>query len=1082
MRNLATTIVCTLFACGIASAQFQFGSVVGFVKDSSQAPVPDAVVEIRSATTNVVRRATTTTAGEYNFVSLPPDRYTITVRHTGFREQSRPVQVSVDQRVEADFIIEVGSVSEQVTVQGAAPLLETASSELGNVRSEKQVVDLPLNTRNFTQLVDLAPGVNNRGTSSNSILQGYTSGRGTNGAVINGAPPEGIVYLFDGIQSVDNDAGVLMFFPPVDAIQEFKVQTSAAPASYGGGAGVINVNFKSGSNAFHGAAYEFLRNSAFDAKNFFDSPVKPIPPFRLNQFGLALGGPVVIPKIFNGRDRLFFFADYEGRRVDQAQTFTSTVPIAPFRTGDFSSLLPKTVLYDPRTSPRVPFPNNVIPPSLIDPTSARLMALYPEPNLPGSVTNFLYNPGQQTSINQFDVRVDYRTGASTIFARMSHEDPNTVTPGYLPPPAVGGGPSRPGNTLIPAWQGVIGYGRSISPTMYYEARVGFTRMVEDIIDVLSAQKTLAESLGIPNANGGGAAGGLTNISISGTVGLGDGSGSLEKVNNNYEYDQALSWVRGRHELKFGASIMSRRFSFFSPTWPVGTMSFTGVYTNNPASPAGTGYGLADFLLGRPITSQIDITRYFSLHRWVPSFYVEDTWRLNTKLTLTYGLRDDIITPWKERHNLLAGFVPANGGTLVPVGAPPYSGDSVTEGRYTNFGPRAGFAYNVTPNTVIRAGAGVFYSLQMQTSNLSPAKNAPFSGSVQTANNAQDWASALPISAGFPASRPNLFPVNGTAWVYYPYDFKTTSNTQWNFNIQRQFGANNVLTVAYVGAKGTHVFVTENINQAIPGPGPVVARRPYPNLGDGTAVGPWGNSSYNSLQTTFERRLSAGLTVLAAWTYSHSIDNTSGTGSETVQNPYNLHLNRGNSTFDLRHNVVLSWTYELPFGKGKPFLRDASRPLDLVAGGWQFNGISTFQTGTPFTVTMLTNTLNSGGGVQYPNRIGSGKLDHPTIDQWFDPAAFVAPGNYTYGNSGRNILYGPGTKEVDASLFKNFPLGGEGRRLQFRAEAFNVFNTPQFNNPNAQIGFPGVAKITSAGNPPLFQRTSREIQLALKLYF
>jgi hypothetical protein len=223
-------------------------------------------------------------------------------------------------------------------------------------------------------------------------------------------------------------------------------------------------------------------------------------------------------------------------------------------------------------------------------------------------------------------------------------------------------------------------------------------------------------------------------------------------------------------------------------------------------------------------------------------------------------------------------------------------------------------------------------------------------------------------------------------------------------------------------------------------------------------------------------------VLAAWTYAHSIDNTSGTGSETVQNPYNLHFNRGNSTFDLRHNVVLSWTYELPFGKGKPFLKHASRPLDLVIGGWQFNGISTFQTGTPFTVTMLTNTLNSGGGVQYPNRIGSGKLEHPTIDQWFDPSAFVAPGNYTYGNSGRNILYGPGTKEVDASLFKNFPLGGEGRRLQFRAEAFNVFNTPQFNNPNAQIGFAGVAKITSAGNPPLFQRTSREIQLALKLYF
>ena len=1082
MRRGFIVLFCTLSLCSLGWGQFQFGSVAGLVTDTSQAPVPAAVVEIRSQTTNVAHEATTDAAGRYTFVSLPPDTYTITVRHVGFRNQTRSLQLSVDQRLEADFTIEVGSVNEEITVQATAPLIETGSAELGNIRTEKQVVDLPLNTRNFTQLVDLAPGVNNRGGSSNSILQGYTSGRGTNGAVINGAPPEGIVYLFDGIQSVDNDAGVLMFFPSVDAIQEFKVQTNAAPAAFGGGAGVINVNFKSGSNKYHGALYEFIRNSAFDAKNFFDSPLKPIPPFRLNQFGFALGGPVVIPKLFNGRDKLFFFADYEGRRVFQAQTFTSTVPIAPFRTGDFSSLLPKTVLYDPHSSPRVPFSRNMIPSSLIDPTSARLMALYPQQNLPGTVNNFLFNPGQRTIIDQYDIRGDYRTGASTLFLRMSREDPDTITPGFLPAPAIGGGPSRPGDTVVPAWQGVIGYGRSISPTMYYEARVGFTRMYEAIIDALYSQKTLAESLGIPNANGGGAAGGLTNISISGTVGLGDGSGTLFKYNTNYEYDQALSWVRGKHELKFGADVMSRRFAFFSPTWPVGTMSFTGVYTNNPASPSGTGYGLADFLLGHPISSQIDITRFFSLHRFVPSFYAQDTWRITPKLTLSYGLRDDMITPWVERHNQLAGFVPTNGGNLVTVGNAPYSGNSVTDGRYTNFGPRAGFAYNITPKTVLRSGFGIFYSLQMQTSNLSPAKNAPYSGSVQVSNNAQDFAGALPISAGFPASRPNLFPVTGTAFVYYPRDFKTTSNAQWNFNIQRELGSNNVLTVAYVGAKGTHVFVTENINQAIPGPGPVVSRRPYPNLADGSSVGPWANSSYNSLQTTFERRLSKGLSALATWTYAHSIDNSSGTGSETVQNPYNLHLNRSNSTFDLRHNVVLSWTYELPFGKGRMLLKNAPGPIDWIVGGWQFNNIDTFQTGTPFTVTMLTNTLNSGGGVQYPNRIASGKLDRATIDQWFDPGAFVAPGNFTYGNSTRNILYGPPTREFDASLFKNFPLPGEGRRVQFRAEAFNLFNTPQFNNPNAQIGFAGVAKITSAGQPPLFQRTSREIQLALKLYF
>jgi hypothetical protein len=1074
MRKVAVILFGALAWCCVGFAQFQFGSVTGLVKDPSQAPVPGALVEIRSQTTNVARQATTSPAGEYNFVSLPADRYTITVRHQGFRETSRSFELSVDQRLAADVTLEVGGVTEEVVVKGESAQLETASSELGNVRAEQQVVDLPLNTRNFTQLVSLAPGVNNRGSASNSILQGYTSGRGTNGAVINGAPSEGVVYLFDGVQSVDNDAGMLIFFPPVDAIREFKVQTSSAAAAYGGGAGVINVDIKSGTNGLHGAAYEFLRNSAFDAKNFFDSHANPIPPFRLNQFGFNVGGPVVIPKVFNGKDKLFFFADYEGKRVYQAQTFTSTVPIAAFHSGDFSALLPKTVIFDPRGNGHTPLPNNIIPTSAIDPTSAKLMALYPAQNLPGVTSNYLYNPGQQTSVDQFDIRFDYRTGASSLFGRVSRENPDTVTPGFLPAPAIGGGPSRPGHTLVPAWQAVIGYGRVVSPHIYYDARVALSRMIEYINDADLEQKTLAESLGIPNANSGGSAGGLTNISITGTVGLGDGSGSLAKVNNDYQFSQALSWVKGSHELKFGADIMSRRFSFFSPTYPVGQMLFSGVYS---------GYGLSDFMFGHPISSTIDITKFFSLHRYINSFYLQDTLRISPKLTLNYGLRDDIVTPWTERHNQLAGFVPTGGGTLVPVGTAPYSGNSTTDGRYTNFGPRAGLAYNLTPETVIRAGFGVFYAFAMQTSNLSPAKNPPFSGSLQASNNAADFAGASPISVGFPAARPALFPIAGLAWVYYPRDFKTNGNYEWNINVQRELGRNNVLTVAYVGMKGTHVMVTDNINEAIPGAGAVAARRPYPNLGDGTAIGPWADSHYHSLQTTFERRFSSGFSMLAAWTWAHSIDNSSGTGSETVQTPYNLSLNRGNSSFDLRHNVVLSWTYELPVGKGKALLGNASGPLQWIAGGWQINSIDSFQTGTPFTMTMASSLLNAGSGVQWPNRIGAGKVDNPTIQRWFDPTAFVSPGNFTYGNAGRNALYGPSTKQLDVSLFKSFAFSADQkRRVQFRAEAFNFLNTPQFNNPNAQIGNLSVGQITSAGQPPLFQRTSREIQVALKLYW
>jgi hypothetical protein len=1074
MRNFLISAGSALVWSAMLYGQFQFGSVNGIVQDPSQAPVPDAQVEIRSKTTNVAQRTTSSSSGEYAFVSLPPDQYTITVTHPGFRTVTRSVELSVAQRLQADIALEIGNVTEQVSVTAQAPLLEAQTSEIGNIEEQKQVVDLPLNSRNFTQLVDLAPGVNNRGTSSNSVLQGYTSGRGSNGAVINGATPEGVEYMFDGVQSMDNDAGDIIFFPPVDSIQEFKVQTSSAPAAFGGGAGVINVDFKSGTNQFHGVAYEFLRNSYFDAKNFFDSPAKGIPPFRLNQFGFNIGGPVWIPKVFNGKDKLFFFGDYEGKRVYQAQTFISTVPIPAFRTGDFSSLLPKTIIYDPRGNGHTPLPGNLIPASAIDPTSAKLMALYPAQNLPGATSNYLYNPGQQTTVDQYDLRFDYRSGVSTLFGRMSHENPVTVTPGYLPAPAIGGGPSRPGNTEVPAWQGVIGYGRAISPTIYYEARLGFSRMVEYIIDADSGQLTLAQSLGIPNANAGGA-GGLTNISISGgTVGLGDGSGSLAKVNNNYEYSQALSWVVGKHELKFGGSIMSRRFSFFSPTYPVGQMVFSGVYTGN---------GLSDFLFGHPISTDIDVTRFFSLHRYMADVYVQDNWRVTPKLTVNYGLRDDMVTPWTERHNLLAGFVPTNGGTLVPVGTAPYSGNSVTESRFTNFGPRAGLAYNITPNTVLRAGFGLFYSYAMQTSNDSPAKNPPFSGSIQVANNAADFEAAAPISAGFSAARPSLFPIAGLGWIYYPYDFKTESASEWNINLQRQFGSNNVLSVAYVGEKGTHILVTDNINEAIPGAGAVAARRPYPNLGDGTAVGPWGDSNYNSLQTSFQRRLSGGFTFLGAYTWSHSIDDSSGTGSETVQTPYNLYLNRGNSTFDIRQSLVLSWSYELPFGKGKPLLRDANGLVDALVGGWQLNSIDTFQTGSPFTATMATSALNAGSGVQWPNVVGVGPLSNPTVQHWFNTAAFVSPGAYVYGNEGRNTLYGPGTRQIDLSAFKSFRFPvNEAMRLQFRAEAFNILNTPQFNNPNASIGSATQGTITSAGSPPLFQRTSREIQLALKLYW
>jgi len=1087
VRLILPLLLLAFFTSG-AYAQFEVGSIVGAVTDPSGSRVPGATVEARQNTTNVLRSTTTSGTGEYAFIGLQPGVYSVTVTQAGFGTQTVTVNVAVSERVEANVALHLGSTTTTVNVDASAAsvAIETGSSELGNVRSQDQVQGLPLNSRNFTQLVYLAPGVNNRGGSSNSVNQGYTGGRGTNGAVIDGNPPEDTVYLLDGIQSMDNDADDLVLFPVVDAIGEFKVQTSAAPAAFGGSPAIINVSFRAGTDKYHGTLYEFVRNNIFDAKNYFDSATKPIPPFHMNQFGANLSGPIVIPHIYNGHGKLFFFLDYEGKRQNQAQTYTSTVPTAAFIAGNFGALctggfnvagacLSGTQLYQPGTAQttKTILPFNQL--TSIDPTAAVLAALYPAPNQAGITSNYLFNGPVINDIDQGDIRVDYHSDKTTIFGRFSKEDPDTVSPGYLPAPAVGGGPSRPGQTQVPAWQAVMGYSRTLGLNKFYEARLGYSRLTELMIDTDTTLGAIAEKYGIPNANASGA--GLTNISISGgTVGLGDGAGNITKVNNNWEVDQAFTLIKGNHELKFGVDYQSRRFAFISPQYPVGHFAFSGAYTGN---------GFADFLAGRPISSELDINQFMSLLRFQTSFYVQDNWRVSSKLTLNMGLRDDTVTPWTERSNRLAGFSPLNGGQLIPVGtSPAFPSNHVTDGRYTNFGPRFGFAYSINSRTVLRGGAGIFYAFENNTSNVNEATNAPFHGSFIATNSSTNYAAAAPISAGFSAARPLLYPTANTNFVYYPMSYKNPSANEFNLNLQTQFSSRDVLSLAYVGQTGVHVLVVNNINLATPGPGTVANRRPYPNLADGIQNNPTGNSSYNSLQASYIFTASKSLHFQAAYTYSHSLDDTSGTGSNTpFQNPYDLSSYYGNSDFDLRHSLVLSQTYDLPFGRGQTYLGHSGEFVDLLAGGWQINSIDTFQTGSPFTPTMATSNLNNGTGTQYPNRIGSGHLANSSPTEWFNIADFVKPPAYTFGNSRRNILFGPGTKQFDVSLFKSIHFNESSTRyLQLRAEAFNVFNIPQFNNPNAQIGGSTAGKITSAGQPVLFQRTSREIQLAAKLYF
>jgi hypothetical protein len=1074
-NRICALIVFILLTSISGFGQFEAGSVLGTVKDPTGAIIPNARVEIKSLSTNATRDTVSNSTGEWTFVALQPGRYQVTIKQPGLRDEVRSFELAVGQRLQMDVDMAVGTASESVTVNASGEMLETSASDMSNVRTTQQVVDLPLNSRNFTQLVQLAPGVNSKGNGTNSTNGGYTAGRGTSGSVVNGNPSDVGVYLFDGIQSVDADANVLLFYPPVDAIQEFKVQTSAAPAAYGGGPSIINVTYRSGTNGFHGVAYEFFRNSALDAKNYFDSPTNPIPPFHLNQFGGNFSGPVVIPHLFNGRDKLFFFIDYEGKRQNQSQTYISTVPTADFRRGNFAAYTKALTIPGTKT----PLPKNQV--TSIDPTAATLVALFPLPNYgaAGAISNnFLYNGALDNVLDQGDVRIDFRTPTTSIFGRYSQENATTNNPGYLPSPAIGGGPGYPGLTLAPGKQVVLGYGRSFGPNVYYEARLGYSRLVESIVTLGDMLGTAGQNNGIPNANAGGIPG-FTNIVISSNAALGDGNGSISKVNNLWEVDQAVTLIRGKHEIKAGVSYMSTRFAFLSPAHPNGTMSFTGAYT---------GLGLADFLYGKYATSQLDVSQYFSLLRFRPSVYIQDSYRITPRLTLNYGLRDDLVTPWKERHDRLAGFDPSGAGNLVPVGSGTglFPGDSVVDGRYTNFAPRFGFAYNIDSKTVLRGGFGIFYAFETYNSN-PMSKNAPFNGSLNVTNDTTSgagFASAVALSAGFPAARPPLFPISGSAFQAYQRRNPNGSANEYNLNLQRQLTSHDVISIAYVGQTGVHILINPNINLPTPGAGAVAARRAYPNFADGTLNCYCANSNYNSLQLTYQNRLSNGLDFQGTYTLSHSIDTSSGAANLVgLQNPFNLAMYRGNSDFDIRHMAVLSWLYKLPFGNNMRFGSGARGLKQALIGDWQINSIDSFTTGSPFTPVMASSLLNAGSAVQWPNRIGSGKVAHPTINQWFNPADFASPGNYIFGNSGRNIIYGPGTKQFDVSLFKNFRFDETGvRHLQLRVEAFNILNTPQFNNPNAQIGASTVGTITSAGQPLLFQRTSREIQLAGKFYF
>jgi len=1075
--SLAGVAILSSFAPA-ALAQVDTGTISGTVRDKSGSVFRNQSVKITNLGTGRTFVVTTNSAGIYISLPLSPATYEVSAAARGFNPAEKDATVTVAQRTVVDITLDVESSTQRVTVSGEVVSLQTESSTLSSLQTSTRIQSLPLNGPNFAQLMALAPGVMPAQTQT-GIAGGstpITTKRGVTGYSVDGLRLYLNEFLVDGILDNENHNGLgILIFPPEDAIGEFREETSVADAQFGrAGGGVVNIAYKSGTDRYHGDLFELLRNSDLDARNFFDAS---LPEFRRNQFGGSFGGPL-IPA---AAPKTFFFFDYQGVRTRQGATYISTVPTLLARTGNFSEY--PQIIYNPLsqvtlpdgTIERTPFTGNIIPPGMINSVGHNLINLYPQPNRPGIANNFVYAPVTKITENDADIRVDHSfSDQDSGWARYSISHTTEFDPGVLPAPAVGGG-SPSGTTFSPAEQVVLSEAHVFSPQTINLARFGWSRLDLTSQNIDYGQY-LADQVGIPGSNVAGEpiTSGLPLFTITGLTPLGEnGFNPAILVSNDYQFNDDVTFVRGRHTFKTGVQFIRLQYNSYQSSSLRGAMTFSTAYTSNPAAPAGTGLGAADLLLGSPISGSIVFlnggTRGF--RRSEVAGYFQDTYEVNSKLTLNLGLRYEnfVHWPWSEVDNRMYQYLPSEQTVAqVGTGGIPSSG---VYGRNDDFSPRVGLAYQIASKTVFRTAFGVFYCPPTLAITYGLASNPPEAISSAFTNNQFDFADAQPASAGF--ARPATGVIQGAALDAIDPHSKTPTVYQWNAAIEQQLPGAILLTVAYVGTRGIFLESYPNINQPVPGTGPIASRRPYPDFQTISDSEDVDNSIYHGLQISAERQFVHGLDFLLSYTYSHSIDDASGDFAAPMDT-YNPRADWGDSDFDVPNRLVVSGSYQLPF-RSNGWTGHLTR-------GWQLSGILSVYSGLPFSVASATNTLNNGASSR-ANRVCNGTLSDQSISEWFDIACFTAPGPQEWGNSSRNILRGPNTRQLDFSIAKNFVFDADqSKRLQFRADAFNLFNTPQFNLPNATIGAAGAGTITSAGSPITLQRTSREIQLGLKLYF
>ena len=1053
-----------------AFSQTTNARIVGNVTDQSGAIVIGAKVGALQIDTGISRETVSDESGNYVFPNLQVGQYELTVEMQGFRKYvQRPIVLAVDQTARIDVAMQTGSVTENITVTGGTPLVDTDKSDIGGVVENRTIVELPLNGRNFIRLGSLMPGTT-RGAPGNTVVRDRQEGEAL---TANGQRAEFNNYMLDGADNNSTITGIAVVVPSVDAIQEFKVQTSNYSAEFGRAAGaVVNVAIKAGTNNLHGALYEFFRNDKLDARNFFAAQ-RPV--LRYNLFGASAGGPIV-------RNKLFIFGNYEGIRERRTANVGAQVPVEAVRRGNFVGL---PTIYDPLmvdgAGNRAPFPGNVIPANRLDPAAQKVVNIYPAPNLAGDpARNFLQQFSNPRDRNQFHLRGDYQLSSQDqIMARISwtsREDINNTIN------------FNGDSTANKHRSGVAGWTRSFTPTFLNEARFSATEYAFDFLPE-GVGTDFATPLGLPQFGSNEDFQRHPVVSVTNLAAIG-GNQSIPLYRHEYNYqwiDQA-TLILGRQTLKFGFDIRRYGSNNVQPQNSSGFYSFNGAFTG---ARAGVPYanGIADLLLGYPVNQRVLNTDFFEANRLRntrTNLYIQDDIVVTSSLTVNLGLRWERDGAWTEKNNRWAYFDFNAGQVVYPksLSIPftiPYShrfDDIKNIKRPMNkaFAPRIGFAWRPFNNnkTVVRAAYGIFWNQPLGFIMLNTALTPP--PFLLT----QDFVSgnATPeLRFGvFPGVSPSTFiPRNPTMFTMDPENFANAYIQQWNFGIQRELFASTALKVSYVGNKGTHLERRYEANAALPPAAAAVnPRRRYPEFRSLILQEASSFSSFHSLQVQIEKQYSHGLSFLGGYTWSKSIDDTSswsgiGPGDNLPQNPADISLEKGRSSFDVAHRFTMAAGYLLP-------IRAQNKVLNMIVGDWQTNGILTLQTGFPTTVLVGGDIPNAAAGVTRANISGDPKLpsDVRTIDRWFNTAVFSAPAPFTFGNSGRNIFDGPGAVQLDLSLFKSFRIR-EGHTLQFRAEAFNFLNHPTFGQPNTTFANAAFGTIRSAGG-------SREVQLALKYIF